>query len=392
MRFDRMGIWAFLVSVAYVPSVMSAAVAGRWAVIALGVPLVAEIRLKVAPIVQMALVMGITWACTSLLLAPDFLDGSLQLYFMLLLIGAMGAASQQDSLDSAMIGMCLGIGVSVLVSVPTWFGHTLLPQASNAYAGLFFNSEVFTELAAPLAVWAIVKRRWWLAILPIVPVLANLSRISVFSVIFALVVAFWPKAWKWRAAILVAAAILSVGAVIYLTFMHEKLASAALRVTIWLSTIFAIDPLGHGIGWYRASHTTEEFAHSDVLQALAELGLGALCFAAIPIQALHNRWDHAERAAFIVVCIELVFSFPLHVPAGAFLAALLAGFLVRDRAGFRIVRLDSGSEDGEHNEWHTAIRGDLDPGGERGSFVFPLRYSLARVSRLGTERSCEAGG
>ncbi len=382
-----MGMWAFLVSVAYVPHVMSSAVAGRWWVIALGVPVVAEIRPKLGNVMLMALAMGFTWACASLWIAPDLRDSLLQLYFMALLIGVMFAASQQDSLDSAMVGMCAGVGVSLLVSIPAMFGRPWLPQSSDGFAGLFYNSEVLTEFGAPLLAWALVKRRWFLALIPLAPALANESRVALLSVGVALIVAFWPRAWKWRIAVLCGAAVLAGGAFVYVTMEGHRFASAALRLTIWLTTVYAIDPLGHGIGWYRAVHNTEEFSHSDVLQAFAELGVGALFFAAIPVYALMNRRDHAERAAFIVICVELVISFPLHVPASAFLAALLAGYLIRDRTGFRVLRFDGRDRDGADHEWHTAVRGSTHGGSGPGSFVFPLRSEVEGVSRLGLSQS-----
>lgn len=389
MKLGRLGIWAFLVTIAYVPAVMSSAVVGRWIVIALGVPFVAEIRLKVHPGIQIALAMGMSWACVSLLIAPDTLDSLLQLYFMALLVLVMGVASQQDDIDQMMVGMLAGIGVNVLVCLPILFWHAIASQMGNTYAGLFYNSEVFTELCAPLAVWAIVKRRWFLAVLPMLPILANHSRVAAIAVIFSLFCAFWPKTWRRRGIAVGVAVALIGGVAVYLTLDTAKFSSGALRIAIWGATALSITPLGHGLGAFRATYPVQfEFAHSDALQALSELGIGALCFAVIPIVALRNRRDHAEWAAFIAVCVELVVSFPLHVPANAFLAAVLAGYLVRDRARVLVLRPDGGTGDGRDNEWHSAIRGDTGWRGRRSRVVVPVGSTAEGLQAMGSCRSC----
>lgn len=291
---------------------MSAAVVGRWAVIAMGVALVAPIRLKVPPVIQTALAMGLAWSAASLFITPDPMDGALQFFFMVVLIGAMGVASQAESLDDLMGGLCWGLALSSVFCLTSLAGYRVFAESGTdeGYAGLFYNREVLAEFAAPLLVWAIIKHRWFLATSAAVPLALNSSRISVAAAIMALAVAFWPRSNKARVALLVAATALMIAVVAYYTSRHDKIGTAIIRLAIWLQAVWSITPLGHGVGWYRFANV-EEFAHSDVLQAFTELGIGALCFALIPIYALLNRGDHAERAAFIVICIELVVSFPL---------------------------------------------------------------------------------
>jgi hypothetical protein len=385
----KFGIWAFLVAVAFIPNIMSAAIVGRWATIAIGIPLVARIEFKFPFIVQFLLAMGFAWSAASVLYAPDRMDSLLQLFFMLMLIGVMGAASQVKSLDDAMTGLCIGAGISALFCAAALAGHQLVDQGSAFYAGLFYNSEVLSEFAAPLLVWSIVKRRWIFVPVTVLPLMVNNSRVALIAVTAALLIVHWPKERKNQALLIAGALLVSFGALYYFTTFNYKLGSAALRVSIWLSTAMAIDIPGHGIGWYRASHITEEFAHSDVLQAIAELGLGALCFAVIPFYALfRNRGTHvAERAAFIVVCVELVISFPLHVPASAFVAALLAGYLVSRSPDVRVVRSEGGIYDGADGEWHSPVWGYAFDRGRFRSFMVPVRCAAARISAMGSSRS-----
>ena len=264
-------------------------------------------------------------------------------------------------------------------------GYQLVDQGSAYYAGLFYNSEVLSEFSAPLLVWAIVKRRFGLVALTALPLIVDKPRVALLAVAVALVVAYWPKKMESRV-VLIVLSLMGVSLILfYMTYAHLKLGSLALRISLWLETIWSISISGHGIGWYRASHITEEFAHSDVIQAFAELGIGALCFAVIPVYALfRNRGNYvAERAAFIAVCVELVISFPLHVPASAFMAALVAGFLVSRRSDVRVAGYHGRTDDGEDSEWDRPVWGDAHSRSGCFRSAIPLGCTIARVSPLG---------
>ncbi len=246
---------------------------------------------------------------------------------------------------------------------------------------------MLAEFASPLLVWAVVKQRWGLVACTVLPLLINGSRIGVAAAAVALVVGFWPRSLHGRILLVLAVTLLLGAVLLYLTAFNHKLGSIGLRLIFWLSTAYAITPLGHGLGWFRAANLSTEFAHSDVLQAFAELGLGACLFAAIPLFALFRKGQpRAELCAFLVLAIELVVSFPLHVPATAFLAALLAGYLVRDRASLCEFRSDSRVHHGPHGQWQTAASFDRTFRSRPGSFSIPLRHALARISPLGAPR------
>lgn len=381
----KFGIWAFAVAVAFIPGIMSSALAGRWAVIAIGIPLVGQISFRFSPVIQATLAMGFAWAIASLMITPDVKDASLQLFFMILLIAVMGAASQVETLDGAMAGMCWGVGISSALCLFTiLWGHPVVAQTSSYYAGLFFNSEVLTELAAPLLVWAICSRRWDLAAATVVPVLVNTSRVAALVVVLSLLYAYRPRSkWVWLAMMAGGAAVL--GTLLWHYSMgNSKVGSALLRIFDWEWTALSITPSGRGIGWFRVTHMGEEFAHSDVLQAMAELGLGSLCFAVIPFYIFRNsRGTYAERAAFFAICIEMVISFPLHVPATAFLAALLTGYLASDRPVVRRVRLDGGIQDGADDQRYAAASGYGFGGGGFGNFMVPVRRAFEGLSSVG---------
>lgn len=388
----KVGVWAFLVAVAYVPGIMSAAIVPRWAVVALGVPLVSQIRLQIPVVLQLAIAAGLAWSAASIIRAPDQLDSLLQLFLMCCLFGAMAVASQLETLDDALAGLCWGIGVSSAFCVATFLvGYPIIAQSHPSnFPGLFYNSEVLVELCAPLLVWAVIKHRWLLGGFVTVPILLNSSRISFVVVAVGLLTSYWPRTWRARVAIMGTVALGLVAIVSYITFgdpAHYKFGSAASRLVSWLTAVYSLTPAGHGFGWWRAVHGGEEFAHSDLLQAFVEIGIGALLFALIPLYALWNRRDHAERAAFIVICLEVGVSFPLHVPATGFLAALLAGYLVRERAGVRDIQPDGGGETGDRHGWHAAHAGSPYGGGRRGSLVVPIRSAAAVLPEVGGQRA-----
>jgi hypothetical protein len=396
----RFGLWAFAVASAFIPGIMSNALAGRYAAIALGVPLVAPLAWRFSPPIKACLAAGLAWSAASLMIAPDPYDSALQLYFMVLLIGVMGAASQVQDLDGPLSGACLGVGVSSAVCLVGLLGYEPVDQSQFGplhYAGLFYNSEVLTEFAAPLLVWAILKNRPLLVACTILPLLINGSRVAVGAAGVALVYGFWPRSGRARVALLCAAALALAAVLLYLTAANHKLGSIGLRLIFWLSTIYAITPLGHGLGWFRSANLSTEFAHSDVLQALAELGLGACSFAVIPVFIFLRRGQpRAEIAAFIVLAIELVVSFPLHVPASAFLVAVLAGYLARDCDPLYEPRPDSRIHHGPHGQWQSSGTGHRSfRSGLRGLPV-SLRHAVARISPLGALRgraqACPSGG
>ena len=384
-------MWAFLVSIAYIPTIMSSAILGRWAVIALGVPLVAPLRWDLPHWLKVSILIGLSWAAASVVIAPDKLDSLLQLFFLVLLLGVVGAASQQSSLDSALGAMCWGVGVSVAFCFLGLDGDPIVAQGTPGYAGLFYNSEVLCEFAAPLAVWALAKRRWLLVAICLTPILMNNSRLSYAIVIIGAMVAFWPRAWKWRIAIMAGTAAL-VSIVVYeMSIGGGRFGSALYRISMWMLAALTITPSGHGIGAYRAVHSAEEFAHSDAIQALVELGIGALFFVPLAIRGLRNTEVRAEHAAFFVLCIELVVSFPLHVPGAAFMVALLAGYLARNRPRICGVRPDGGIDLGQNDEWACSDWSGASSRGGFRRFGIPLRRADEAISKMDQSRDCPQG-
>lgn len=338
-------IIAFMVGAAYLPGILSAASMPRWWIIAIGIPLVSTLDPRnLLHSVAFCLLAGFVWAAVSLIDLPAPSDGALDLLMLALLCLTIIAAAGEDDIDSVITAFGWSIAISCLIAVPQWFGWSPVFQTS-APAGLFLNSEVLAEIAAPLLVWAAFKHRWALAVLMLVPLVLCHSRIAVLVAAAGLLAGWRPKQTWIKGLIFSAmmlAAILSV-----ILFGAEKASSGMTRLVLWGAALQSIELFGQGIGWWALAHPDpfEEFAHSDLLQLMVELGVGALFFFAIPVLILSRRdaGNAAERAAFVAVCTEAIVSFPLHLATSGFLAAVLAGNLARDRNLVRACRLSVGN-------------------------------------------------
>ena len=327
----RLGVWAFLVAAAYWPGILSAAFVPRWAVVALGLALVAPLDpRKLTGSIRWLLPGALLVAALSLWNSPDPRGGALELFQFVALCGVLVVASRSESIEPALRGLCAGLAISSVLCVWQTSGWSPVPQMS-APAGLFYSSEVVAEFAAPLFVWALLRREWLGVVASGVPIGLCGSRVAILAIAIGLL-------WAWRASArnkIFAAGVIALCAVSALFALgFDKFISGGTRIVIWGATVMAITPLGHGLGWFLAVHPAEQFAHSDFLQAVAELGIGAVPVILIFVVALIcGKGNRAERAAFIAVFFECVVSFPLHVPASGFLAFLLAGYLVRGGAG-----------------------------------------------------------
>lgn len=376
--------WAalgFLVSVACWPFLLEGAFIPRWAAMAVGLPIVSRLDPRALPMLMRVVLCYLLWACVaSLLRTPSVYAGVGDLVFVLILSAAFLAGAALESLDDVMMGLGAGLGLSVALAAMQYFGlRSPLPNGSIMPAGLFYNSEMLGEFAGLIAAWAFVRSAigggrtiWLIAGAASVALVLTGSRVGVVALAVG-VLAAWRPRWRILAPLLVALAIAGLYALLF-----TKLSSSVHRITIWGATILALNPVGNGLGWVSVAYPFEEFTHSDALQALAELGLGALALVAIPIKAFaSNRGNHAERALFAAVVVETFISFPLHFPATGFVSALVAGFLVGSGHLLRDRPFIGGAAHDPRRFWRAY--GSWSNGGRGGWFGLPL--SLRPVSQ-----------
>lgn len=317
----------------------------RWWTIALGLPVVSRLDPRaLSPRVMWCFVGVLAWAAVSLIWSPVLYGGVLPLFLLLLLFGVAMAGAGLTDRDAVLMAFAAGLGVSCLISISQRLGYSPVVENSPP-AGLFYNSEVLAEVAAPMFVWCFWKKLWPLAALMTVPLALCHSRLALVVAAVGLIAGL---RGRLRLALL---CLVAVGGVVLLVASGMgKAYSADERILLWGTALRSITFFGRGLGWWFQAHPfgQEEFVHSDLLQAFVELGIGGLFLAAVPIAIFAHDceckgdhggrlWCHlrrkgcfrAERAAFLGCCVEGVASFPLHLPAEGFLFALLAGILAR---------------------------------------------------------------
>lgn len=272
------------------------------------------------------LVWLVTVSGLSLIVSPDRWGGGGDEIQIVILSMAFIAGAGLESLDDVLSGLCAGMAVSSTLAVAQWLGFAgWIAQGSPHPAGLFFNSEVLAETDAALFVWAALRPRPALAAILAIPLVLCRSRVAVLAALAGLAYALVRPLW---ARLLLCAAIMAGGIFSIFLLGIDKLGSAFERLVIWLAMGEAITPLGRGLGWVYLALPHQQFAHSDALQAIVEVGIPAIALVVIPIAAFcGSRGNRAERAAFLACCAEVLVSFPLRVPVSGFVAALLAGNL-----------------------------------------------------------------
>lgn len=330
------GILAFLVMVAYWPGLSGAAVAPRYAVIALAWALVLiGPRLKLTTGHALALLFA-AWCALTMTWAQYPLDGIDALGRMVLLAGAFCLGAQLRDLRSLMIGAGLGISVSSAVAMLQAAGVPWIVEAPSP-AGLFYNKNFMAEAAALVAIWAIAARLWWLVPLLSPALLMPGARGALLAVIVTVVLMLWHRS-RLAAVLAVVLAITLMGYAV----LSVSLASGTERMAIWSDTAEHLSLLGVGLGGFveyfpKLAHhfvmtvSRPGQAHNEFLQIAFETGfVGIVIFASLIGVLLRGELSPA-KLVLIGGLVEAFLAFPFQMPATGFLIAVVAGSLSADR-------------------------------------------------------------
>lgn len=331
----QLAIVAFLASIAYWPGLMSSAVAPRWWLVMLAQPLLfSRVELRRLPkTMWVALAATIVAAWVSLFWTPEPVPSAFEAFqlsaFIIWIIIGTSIDSVELPMLMASIGGAISAGVAVAqaVGVSPFTGSILEPSALRP-TGLFWNPEVLGESLAPLAVWAILGRRWAIAVALGVGVALSGSRIGIGAAAIALA---WSSGWRWGATTVAigAAAIVAIGVI-----DPGKLDSAWKRLELWELAIAQSTWLGSGIGAWASSHHNlfEDFVHSDAFQLVMELGVFSIPLISFIALASIQAKRGPIGGAYVCLLIEAVVSFPLHLPFTQFIFGILTGYMVRYHA------------------------------------------------------------
>jgi len=351
-----LGVVAFLVSIAYVPWWSGAAITPRWAIMAVGAA-VLICGTKTAPprSITRADALGVAfvaYCALSVAWSPVFVEAADELMKLGILALLFVVGRSVSSLLSAYIGFGAGMTVNSVImivervaygvetqgiGINPEFGGVALP-----HVGLFFNPNFAAESAAVVVVALAMSRLWWL-VLGVWPtlVLAG-SRGAILGLLAAACGYLAPRS-RLGAFALATAGI--VGVVLAFMLANRSTAGISDRLHIWTDTLSGLTLFGHGIGSYWVTFpqfatfdvnlSRPDHAHNDALELSYELGIGAVCAAWLVIELLRYA-NETERLAIIAFLAIGLAGFPLHLPATAFLFAVMAGHAARGSVPVRL--------------------------------------------------------
>lgn len=307
----------------------------RWWLIAAFLPIASRFDpWALDPVVLCFGLVGVTYAA-----AISGASAALSILFLGVSLMAVVAGANLESLDGFMAGLTLGLLISVAIAAAQLAGFSPVAQGSSP-AGLFYSRGVFSETVAPVFIWWCARGRRGVgpAVLLAGPVL--LSRVAILAAAAGLICAAEIRL-RHKAALCL---ILAIACVVSLwAFGEGRLHSGFLRIVIWKTALAQITLTGRGMGWFQAAYPMLLTAHSDVLQAFVELGVGAVMFVGLGIYLwTRGTGGVCERAAILSLAVEAAVSFPLHMPTTVFLGCILAGYLGRCSGDSRLNQSSGG--------------------------------------------------
>lgn len=319
----------FSVAAAYWPGTLEGAFAARWILMAVLACLLLLLCAEETPMplggLGALLLIGLgasTWW------APDPLAGAEQAQTVLILGVVFCLGSISRDLGPAWTGLAAGIAVSAALALGQQFlGWDLVSQTA-APGGLFVNRNILAEAGVVALIPMLIRRNWWLAVPCALAVVLGGSR-GAFGAL-AVVGALWPTDNKatqaWGRLALGVAIIAGLAGLLWTE-------SGEVRIGFWAAALSDLTLGGHGFGSFVTAYPFAEYAHSEYVQAVYELGVFAIAPAALVIYLLRGHWLNDESGLILTAVLALaVLSFPFHMPVTGFAAALAAGRLAGARA------------------------------------------------------------
>lgn len=298
------------------------------------------------------------WATASLLWTPVFAAGATELSKLYVIAGCFLIGADLEDPRPLYLGLALGVAVSGALAIAQVFGWDLIPQLAPP-AGLFVNRNYLAEIGIVALILALDCGWYWFLPLLGAAVLLPHSRgtlVAIAAVTFV---------WLWResrgfAISSVAVSVLAIlalathpqfrDALVDRTYdPHTQGSSAEMRLEVWRVTAQHLRLFGYGVGGFMIEYPTwlphpvlienrPAQAHNEILHEASELGLPGIAllvaFFGLCLGRRLRDW-HGEHFALLAVLSVGLFSFPLHIPAVAAVAGLVAGRCARLRAPLR---------------------------------------------------------
>lgn len=336
---------------AYWPGFLSAATAPRWCLLALAAPLLLwQVPSLSFSGLTFPLTAFLSYALLSLWWTPVPIIGLWPIAHFAIFAALIIYAAQADT-DGLLIGFAIGIALQAPLVIAQAHGFDLIGQ-SVPPAGLFYNRNFLAEAAVPVLIWLCYRPNLAARMIAVgVAIDACLSFDRAAAVGAA--VGLWFVLGRRSRIVLATLAFAVIAELTLISAWGEQ--SIAGRLLIWGAIISHMSWFGAGasastVMLYPLAHAV----HSDPLQLLYELGLGAIPLFWVIGNAFQS--DGPERPALACLVAESMFSLPFQLPATIFLAALLIGRLHARRECLRPLGHLCGVHDLAYRRWPPAPR------------------------------------
>lgn len=327
----------FVLINAYVPGIVGASISTGWLFLLIVIPIslfFCEIRITTIHLIGFVFLL---YAALSLTWTTNFNIGFF-VFLQLVILGCVFClASGLDDIKPIIVGLAAGLIVSDLISIAqSNHYYNLVFALPFSIAGLFVNKNIFCEVSVIILICLLVfKLYWWIPVTLPGTLLVH-SRGAMVGLFVGLL--FWIAKKNKTAAWVLGISAVVCGAVYYL---GSNSLSIFERFYLWADAARGLTFFGSGIGSFEilyplnavyidTSIARPKYAHNDLLHYVFELGIGSLLFIAVVVNVLRLKSD-AKIILYTVGTISM-FAYPLHIPAAAFIAFLVAGFISRNHA------------------------------------------------------------
>ncbi len=292
-------------------------------------------------------------------------------------LSALWAPIWPDTLGGLWQVLVLTLGLSLGAICPVdkvlrWFSYGVLLNIALAFAqhngfflqilstdfqpaGTFVNKNFLGEVVALAFVFAVIDRRWALALAIAPGFWLAQSKEAVAAAILGIASSIWPRAWPLVLAPLALAA------------YWWNPTSFAVRFSLWSEALAGASLLGHGIGQFYtmipfySSDTLvlrNDHAHNLWIELFFELGAFGLVWSVAIFTVAYWR-AHSARPLVLALAALCTVGFPLWLPNTLFISSLLLGACLTGTVGLWPERLS----------WLGIIRKGYDRGRQSKAFA-----------------------
>lgn len=326
----------FIASIAFWPGVIDSALSPRWAILAIGIPVMLLLKSKSGRIKSPLRGLGFLFLlCVSISLfwTPDVYTGIYDLTHLLILSSAVVLGAELDNLDEVWKGLYCGVVVNIGILFLQYIGWSPVVGMTTA-AGLFVNKEILAETALIAFVAALVCKHYKIAALMIVPILVCQSR-TVWLASIVVITLVYVRNYK----LLILLIVVGISSMTALNYT-QSIDSFNHRIEMWSIVLSSLKLFGHGIGSWVSQYPLYEYVHNELLQSVYEIGIFTLIPVFIVFQLLRKYIHDSEYFIFVSIVAVSFFWFPYHMPITGFVTALAVGCIANRRNLFQSVDSD----------------------------------------------------